>query len=48
MEDECRGCGGDASNGFNGLCECCEEELRDQEGQNIDTSDFDFTSNRMG
>ena len=44
MSEECRGCGEDASNGFNGLCECCEESMRDEYGRDIDTSDYDWVS----
>ena len=41
VREPCRKCGCDASNGFNGLCESCEENLRDTYGQDIDTSDYD-------
>jgi len=41
MAEDCRRCGEDASNGFNGLCESCEEDMRDEHGQNCDTTDYD-------
>ena len=45
----CRGCGGDASNGYNNLCESCEDEMRDEHGQDVDVTDYDWESpNRRG
>ena len=40
-EDTCRHCGGDARNGFNGLCESCENKMRNELGMEIDTTDYD-------
>ena len=42
VREPCRGCGEDASNGFNGLCESCEENMKDTYGQGIDTTDYDW------
>jgi len=39
--EECRRCGEDASNGFCGLCESCEEDIRDEHGQDCDLTDYD-------
>lgn len=40
-KETCRHCGGDASNGFNGLCESCEDSLRREFGRDCDTSNYD-------
>jgi hypothetical protein len=39
--EECRRCGSDASNGYNGLCETCEDKMKEEYGQDCDTTDYD-------